>query len=246
MNRKGDIKFIMFVIYLLIVFAILAFLMRNLEKGVEKITPNAAEKQEERTQLLDLTPTKESSQIFNKVVGAFKTAKDSPVSQCLVFMDEFSDIKKSNIEISYQKNEKGELISWIKLVDDEGRILEFEEIAIKPCIVAGKESENFYDLNFKNKDQGEEKEYLEVTSIIIAEKEKIIADGIKYDIDDNGCCPNSPYTDNKKVNLLYKPDKEHVCFIATRSGGNSCAVNEKAIDDDCISDGDIFLRIKKC
>jgi len=145
-------------------------------------------------------------------------------------------IHNENLEKDYkiiiENNEEGTLIT---VKDKVGHIVDNKVINnIHPCIVGGQRlpiiTQNFYNEyllipeNARKTVLGDDYDGA-IKAITIIRTDEVVVDDFSYSIETNGELKTA---NDQVINLLYKPDADHLCFIATIDGN---FYNAKGVSD---------------
>jgi len=168
--------------------------------------------------------------------------------KCLLKIPLLPDLQGTTVTIS--NTEKG---IYLKLLNKEHQVdltcsVEDENKRIQVCAIVGNtEVENFYNnyLRDPTKIGSESPEYLEVANVAIN------YEGFDYNehgiviTTKSGRTINHELETNKgvvgNVNILYKPDEDHICYIPTEDGYARCRPRGEVLDDDCLTDEDEYI-----
>ena len=184
--------------------------------------------------------TQEINKTYEILKQLFQDSVNSK-EQCIVAYDVLPNFKDYTVNIDttadgvqlYIKNKQGQ---YINIAPING---------IKPCIVAqGNAASNFIN-NHRyvngNPPKKLEPESSDVSSIYFSEGTSFIADGISYSISDTGL-----NIGQKQVHLMYKSDKNHLCFFTTYFGlgrrfisvlgASSCGYSPSGLSANCIKE----------
>ncbi|MBW2996275.1 hypothetical protein KY332_03170 [Candidatus Woesearchaeota archaeon] len=182
----------------------------------------------------ELTASEEQKKEFDGFCDALKKYRES--ENCLLPYSELSSLEEFTIRITIAENS---LYAQLLNPHDQTTENSCSIPGLIPCAVAGKNKAaiNFYnnyldDLQ-KIKSPKDSPEFSEPDQIFIGWEctdgnEKCILvhfkDGwkIKEDMED--------------ANIIYKPDKNHVCFFPTYDGDWLCDADEEGLDDACLLD----------
>jgi len=185
----------------------------------------------------ETTVSEELKTDFNAFCDAIKKYKTS--EKCLINYPLFSSLKKDySIKIVYA--DEG---FFAQLINAKGQVEDSCVIeGIKPCVVAGKNKAavNFYENYLRDRNNPctgncASPEFTEPTSITVKWGGTDYNEKSIHVLYKDGSKLNS---DMEDANVLYKPDKGHVCFFPTFDGDFWCNGNIKGLDDDCLQDED--------
>lgn len=247
MNKKGDWKTItkwafgILVVILILIIVIgknegllnlLAVQFSKLTKG----TPKGG-----TTDTLVTQNNADIFQAYDSIYNAFNRNKGKSVPACYITYTVLPDnLERWRIRLTQQADGLymvlTETVKGGTVGSDEKSYDSYKIPELKLCVLEGAAAKSFYDKLTGTGTFGGE--FREVSSMFIQEDpsmtsddSQIVVGGKGYDIEDSG--------------ILYRADKEHICFIPTHDRGSSwgCDVSD-TLDDDCISN--IKSRLNQC
>lgn len=166
---------------------------------------------------------------------------ESDTQECLLDYKELPNFKKYSIVLEKSVEDDGTYM-WIHYGDQRFDNLFIPNI--KPCIVAGKEgvfiiAENFLvNYGFKIPQHPMNLLYKESSSLIISKGGKLTVEGEDTD-----------YDLNEHSNIIYKYDKNHICFIPYAKNTlfeTGCHGKEQGITQPCFDLIKSYINIPNC
>ena len=183
---------------------------------------------------VDPTKTPENLKIsFDSLVNAIRKSNES--EKCFIRYKEYSPLGLFQVQID-SVNSEGTDQLYIKLINPEKQVLEFEKISnIKPCVVAGSITitQNFIDNWIDNK-APKNPDYMELKNL----KYKLNTQFVN----ENNIFFNGEQEESEDQGILYKPDKGHICFFATKDGNAGCDADPTRLDDACLKKLDAKIQ----
>lgn len=151
--------------------------------------------------------------IYNSLLSAFEEGKASPDERCLISHYPFPETHDSLSSYRIEIADIGDKLLDLRIVNKDGMVLTFEHIeGLSPCVIGKSDAAiNFYYNWFESKKGGPELKLPEFSEIRnqIAIIEATRWTGVRFFYD------GKPFFANWDRGLLYKADKEHICFFPT-------------------------------
>ena len=193
-----------------------------------------------------LTPTEEIQDSFDSLIFALTEAQKLDDLNCIIYYKELPELNDWTLEILKAENAMN-----IRIKNPAEQVVATKNIpGLVPCITAGKEGErnagkNFflthlskelgvYDVWVRGVElTGDQKEFTEHKNMVVGEwttgsDEYLLTEGVYYDLED----ADLKYK-TEEISLLYKADKQHICFIPTNEAAN---YNDEGIDDNYLKE----------
>ena len=254
MKKKGQMegfgRIISYIILFLVLVSVVWILFSPKEGFFNKVQDRfeilqASIGLEERVSIKDFETKKDLKTDFDTFCEILKSSKD--LKSCLITYPLFETLRESSIKLTSGENQL-----FVQLLNKDKQVVDSCTLEnSKLCAIAGKNkaAQNFhsnylwlkgiFDRTPPSCRPNCKPDFSEPSEIIISwegtdynEKsiEVIFKDGstLKEDLED--------------ANLIYKADKEHICFFPTYDGGVRCGASDEGLDDDCLLDEDEYIE----
>lgn len=209
---EKSVGIIILLIFLIIVFSFLFMPEGALNKVTKKI--DTIKKfipfMDSSDEKFDIAASDSFEASFDELASSFQSGKDIEKEKCLIHLSDIPSLGKWRFELLYVPSTKSTALS---LINQNGQTLKTKYVEnLKPCLINGddKDSATFVtDSYIKSLIEKITKTHSELMNLDISENKILKIDSAQYPL-----VSVSGKKDNSQTVLLYKFDKDSICFIS--------------------------------